>query len=292
MEDNYVLKKKLYDIQFFWTLEMETTRRLSISYAAIWEQFSLELPNSIVHPSSIYYIQNLLLPYAEELDLLNNQKDIWEWIWPRFHRETVRRITESLSDTENVILLRNEVIDQLVFLIIGNVSDQVNTVDILPWSVQDAVMDDELLNSLPWNIGDKAMDISGGYVPRPNTRKLEVSILLRGKGKFTDSFTEEFTIGLLLFSKISGFIVYIGIFMSALDSDYFLRDGEDRLTKYNYQTEDSRYMVTVGESVYAFSTNDFMQGFATGASWLGVDHHDYWSNLMMKDAGGWKEITL
>lgn len=261
---------------------METVRRFPLSYAAISEQLLDMSPVSIVHPSSIYYIQNLLLPYAEELDLLQTPEAIWDWLWPRFHRETNRMITESLSDTENVILVRNEILDKLVFMISMNVSDQQNKVDILPWSVQDAVMDDQLLNSLAWNIGDKVMDLSYGFDPVPNTRKLEVSIMLRGKPNITESVTEEFAIGLLLFSKISGLIIQIGIFMGALDSNYFVRDGEDRLTKYNYITDDSRYMFTVGESVYVFSTNDFMQGFATGALWLGDDHHHYWSNLMMR----------
>jgi len=56
------------------------------------------------------------------------------------------------------------------------------------------------------------------------------------------------------------------------------------LGDFNYLSDpDGQYSVIVMGRQYFFNDPEFMQGFATGALWAGIDHHQYWSDLKSYD---------
>lgn len=59
-------------------------------------------------------------------------------------------------------------------------------------------------------------------------------------------------------------------------------EGIIRFTMFDDRGDRDRknFTVIIGETLYTFVSPEFMQGFATAAQWAGLDHHQYWKDLV------------
>jgi hypothetical protein len=254
--------------------------------------------NAIFHPTSIAYIQILLTPYASALDAAQDFEGIRAWIPMVFPGDlgvnTLAQFITTNTATEDAVPLdtsKSAIIAYLVDEIVGvavAVSTRKQSIITLPWDIQEGIRNNPELSQI-FGIAQDA-------------KTLPVSVTI-GPQQFVHSLSEEFTVGLLLFSKISQVDFHITLFGAPLTTNYFvLEDGTDRPSQYTFYYENNMdHRVKVGVSEYTFSTPDFMQGFSTGALWAGVDHHNYWSELMVMEyhqdeagetIGEWKIITF
>lgn len=254
----------------------------------------------VFHPTSIAYVQTLLTPYAEALEAAQDVAGITAWVplaLPgRLGVNALSEITKATKDNFReedanadpaiVAVVKAVVIECLVsetIALFGQFVPKNYTTTILPWDLQRGIGNDQELAPLL------------GIVPGVDSLPVTVTI---GPQTFTHSLNEEFTMGLLLFSKVGKVDFYITMFGVPLTTDYFpLEDGTDRPSKYTYHDENpGRFKVKVTNTEYTFQTPDFMQGFATGAMWAIVDHHAYWSDLMtmsnQAEGEGWRAITF
>lgn len=136
---------------------------------------------------------------------------------------------------------------------------------ILPWDIQKSVRE---------NYPDIVDDLIIKDV-------LPVTITI-GPSSFVHMLTLEFTVGLLLFSHpfVSQANYTISLFGAKFEPKYILGDGNLHLSN-RFDTADGNeyYSVKVSDTSFIFLSTDFMQGFATGAMWNNLDHHDYWDSL-------------
>jgi hypothetical protein len=249
-------------------------------------------PNLICHPTSIAYIQSLLKPYAEAIEVATDIDGITQWIPLAFPGELSKHATAEMikavakleiaedenNDPKAVSAAKVATIEYLVAEILelsGNRTREILDSTIFPWDIQtSAALDEEL---------SKVLGITTDQTQLPVT----VTV---GPQQFTHMLSEEFTLGLLLFSDptVGNHNFNITMFGAPLPSSYMvptLETEENRLPRLlipNGETDiDTRYTVDVGVHKYGFDSPDFMQGFSTGALWAGVDHHKYWKNLFL-----------
>ena len=234
--------------------------------------------NLTYHPTTIAYIQTLLTPYAEALEPAQDVESIRQWVPLAFKGELINHALSEMNkaieaaeanNTDALSAGKVAAIEHLVAEIIeisGNNARQFEATIVLPWDVQASVSDDiELSEMLNITKGDN---------------RLPVTVTI-GPQSFTHMLTRDFTVGLLAFSLAAGVDFNITMFETPFSADYFVED-DDKHTGYVYYDGlalQSMFTVDINGKTYTFITPDFMQGFATGASWSGVDHHVYWSEL-------------
>lgn len=150
---------------------------------------------------------------------------------------------------------------------------------------------------LPWDVQEilsEYTDFQTAFNISPEEKKLPVTIILTGK-IFTHMLSEEFTIGLLLASKLPApatvWSFGIKMFGAYLDANFLYVD-EYHMSVYDLDLNISipNYSVEINEHVFAFQTREFMQGFITGCQWRNLDHHNYWKNLIQYEYIGDGEI--
>jgi hypothetical protein len=153
----------------------------------------------------------------------------------------------------------------------GNIILYLGDRTVLPWDVQRVFglgHGKELANALGITINDVTLPVT-------------VTI---GNKVFTHMLSDELAFGLLLFSFVTNIDFHINIFGAPFTKDYFNVNNEQKKYSRFYvvdEDEDFRdFSVKIGNVTYTFSSPDFMKGFATGALWCGVDHHQYWSELV------------
>ena len=262
-------------------------------------------PGTKFHPSTLTYIATLLTPYADSINMATVPQ-VLDWIPRAFPGELAKHALSEATkadtkkkqelkidtDTEEVSkAVRTAVIEYIIAEITelsGNVAaDHVDST-VLPWDAQTAIGYDTELSKM---FGITATD-----------KQLPVTITIDGQ-LFTHMLTREFAAGLLLFSapSVANHDFNITIFGQRWDPSYI-----DQAAKRNMWDIDlSRFEVGLKNGYqyelevigtvepYWFNTTDFMQGFATGAQWLGVDHHHYWRRLVQHDPNGSEtEITF
>jgi hypothetical protein len=241
--------------------------------------YSKLCPGKILHATSVAYIQYLLTGIVDALGGAENFEEIKLKIQAVFPGDLARIGTlkfieavcnsNSLDNAKRVLLeyLASEILDlrDTDYLII------------LPWEIQKSIgKDTELSQLLGINSTDTTLHVS--FIMSPHL--------------FASCLNEEFTMGLLLFLKNLNHHVKINIFGAFLTTDYFsFKETKDLPLKYVVgdvlnDVYPFKYKVTVGDRDYTFSSIDFMHGFSTGAMCLNLDHHDYWSNLMIESEDG------
>lgn len=236
------------------------------------ENISSELyPDLEIHPTTVAYIQTLLDPIVQVLNPVTDVDSILAWIpqafTGEFGDEQVLTLTNLKETGATVDEIKQSFFKGLVAALVqpsgayveGHEGDDV----ILPWDVQ-------------VNLGagtDNGDDVAIIFGVQPEDRALPVTITI-GTNSFTHMLTCEFTYGLLLFFAVAGQQFIVTMFGVPLTINnivrFALEDPEYR----------SNYTVEIGNMNHTFSTPEFMQGFATGAQWVGVDHHLYWKNLV------------
>lgn len=270
-----------YRVDIFLRLYGKTTRTMDIVTTNQIIDISNALQGTTLHPTAVAYIQVLLTPYAEAINIADNEQVI-QWI-PLAIPGALRGELLNLVKIETAEPVRNVIIRFLVEFIsvlAGGVAAFMKDKTILPWDLQKSIGNNQDLSSM-FNI-------------TRDDNKLPVTVTVNGQ-QFTHMLTEEFTMGLLLFSDplVGNRDFNITLFGTRFTSDYIIEqeneEGEDENDEEDEQdtnrfTRPSRdtptwYSVEINYTIYAFETPDFMQGFATGAMWAGVDHHNYWTHL-------------
>lgn len=270
-------------------------------------------PSIYFHPSSIGYIRVLLTPYVTALKNADSVKIIQEWVQAVFpqkysdlilHRIQISILKVSdiikspiiypdtladihqfliatanthdfvnyeLLDTHPVALLRvkTSIIKYLVEQIIqvsGNIlfdpTDPIALFDttVLPWDINDALSQDPELSKIFGVTNEKALPVT-------------VTI---SNNTFTHMLTNEFTVGLLLFSVVTTQNFHITLFGHNFDTI------NNVVSRYSFDPNSitHQYSIIIGDNTYAFNTTDFIQGFTTGALWLNTDPHLFCHTLL------------
>jgi hypothetical protein len=231
--------------------------------------------NIIYHPTTITYIQGLLKPYAEAIETAQDTSSIEQWVPLAFPAglaaEALTKMRASSVENSDIVnTAKTSVIESIVSEILETAANDgisSNATIVLPWDVQTGISNDEELSR-----------VTGITI---DNKTLPVTITLRNKF-FTHSLTKEFTLGLLLFSLRTNFDFQVTISNTPFTTDYIVDNNQlNKYSGYTLHDQDSmrNFTVNIKDITYTFDTPDLMQGFATGAMWAGVDHHDYWSEL-------------
>lgn len=252
-------------------------------------------PDNKYHASTIAYVQTLLKPYAEAIETATSVDGIAQWVPLALPGELAKHANSEMNkfvgkvrngeDTtrDEVTAAKTAVIEYLIAEILelaGNETRNAYDVTSFPWDVQLGIAKDEELSKM------------FGVVLGTDTLPVTVSV---GPQKFTHMLSFDFVAGLLLFShpSVDNRDFHVTMFEVPLDPSYMVpRDNEDTTFRYSYDEAGDHgylqnYTVKAAGRQFTFRTPAFMQGFATGASWINVDHHKYWTEL--KDYTGESE---
>ena len=208
---------------------------------------------------AIGYIQSLLHPLANLADDIL-VKHITDW---------ALTIPYNLIASQMQVILENNLAkdDMFEYLIsellqlVENITLDYEDDVMTPWDIQSAISNHDKLTLL-FNI-------------KEGSEQLPLSVTINNKS-FIHMLSEDFAFGLLLFSlpTVGNYEFNMTMFGVPFGRDIPARFNENKL--------DPGYTVEVSGRKYSFTTADFMQGFATGALWAGVDHHGYWKNLIYR----------
>lgn len=265
--------------------------------SAVLEQLqgmTINASNPVLHPTSEAFIQILLAPYYQSLEQAASVDDVLTWIPQVFHGlsdEIINNISYALeteideseiNKADDVKVVADSVISTIKSLIIEQalyIAQNAPDYYVLPWDIQEVIQTNEDL-----------MKIFSVATQVPLTGdKLPVSRQI-GPQSFSDSLSAEFVAGLLLFSSplVANNDFYISMFGVPFSSEYITNLKE--ASRYTLHSENplapedyNKYSVNIQGQLYTFNSNEFMRGFETGAMWLGVDHHRYWSELQSHD---------
>lgn len=246
-------------------------------------------PHCYIHPTSIAYIQSLLIPFVEVIDPAPLE-GVLQWIPLAFPGELAEHATSELlkarlntikelekleEDPAVQTAAKDAIIQYIVERLIelgGNKARDVNDNIIIPWDIQRGISND--------------MELSEMFHIPEDTKILPVTVTV-GQQQFTHMLTDEFTVGLLVFSlpNVGNNNFNITLFGTPFNTDYLTHGDRrnrftDRFADYGDDEVPTNYSVNIDGVSYFFNITDFMQGFATGALWIGVDNHKYWSNLL------------
>lgn len=227
-------------------------------------------PNIILADVSVAYIRQLLHPYEEVLQPVDDIVSINEWVTLAFPVNISEYVNDEIAKTtaENGILsaqtIKETILLSLIRFLCQNAENLIETrngyddVSILPWDIQGGINISQGLSQM------------FGFDGHEN--KLPVTFIVGGVAH-THMCSLDFTMGLLTFCKASNVDFQPHMFGELLGNDnHHYRYLEVFTTTYSVEI--------VGDpDAYEFNGGDFMQGFATGALWQGVDHHDYWTDL-------------
>lgn len=246
-------------------------------------------PQQTIHPTTVAYVQQVLKPYDDAL-MGATAEAIEQWVPQAFPGElskhAQRDLDKAKADTENETPLdtraKNAVLEYLLAEILeqsANRARDYRDSTILPWDVQAAIGNDT--------------DLSQMFGLTKEHKLLPITVTI-GPQKFTHEVSAEFLGGLLLFSDkhVGHHDFGVEMFDVPFPTDYMVReDADTNPSRFHFTAGDkSHYSVVVNDEVYGFITPDFMQGFATGAMWATVDHHNYWKDLTQYALGENDEI--
>ena len=246
-------------------------------------------PGKIYHVTTIAFTQTLLMPYAQVIEGATTVKSIIDWVrlalpeelakhavselnkasWMVWIKDEYRDLPEGQEIPDAVTAAKNAVIEYLVaeiYELAGNSAYDRKDTYILPWDVQKAIgLDEELRVMCGINYKDRHLPVT-------------VSV---GPQQFTHMMTQDLLCGLLLFSSVAKHDFHITMYGAPFLVDYIV----DPDNSYLFENDDiiAIFSVMVDGHTYHFETPDFMQGIATGATWLNIDHHQYWSTLIQHD---------
>ena len=162
---------------------------------------------------------------------------------------------ELLTEAKRAIL--DYIIEEITELA-GNIAQDLNDRHVLPWDIQSAIKENNQLRQM------FGIQLENTTLP---------VIATVGGSQHTHMFSTDFTAGLLLFSYASNNDFHLMMFDAPFELHYIIEENR-------YHEEGaSLYSVHIGNKTFNFNNPDFMQGFATGALWVGADHRVYWDDL-------------
>lgn len=226
-------------------------------------------------PTTLTYIQLLIIPFAEAVDQAVDVNSLIQWIPLVFKGDLFRDVMEKLNIADGRLAsIRAAVVESLIEEIIKAVEheNQTNGIEfhwVVPWDVKDAIAKDHELRALfQLNVEDN---------------KLPITITV-GPDQFTHNVSFEFAAGLLLYSnkEVGNHDFHITMFGQPFEYNMMgRRDIDERYSRFHLgESSDTRnYTVRIVGRDYTFDSLEFLQGFIAGAYWDNVDHHQYWSKL-------------
>lgn len=241
----------------------------ALTTQSIINTFKKIKPKKTLHPTTIALVQSILSPYAEEADQLEpvSKGGVGSWL-----KNTFQFINDYQS---KVITDKIDRIENSANVIITEILEYILDIGTIPATdYKDHVV-------LPWDIIE-TISADGQYKDTFNLEwidKLPVEIKVDGE-TVTHMLSLDFTCGLLLFSiaaKVNFNITILGV---PFGKDYFTTTEGKRNRFEISDGELLDYTIVVSNVEYQFMNLEFVQGFMTGADWLSVDHHKYWSNFI------------
>jgi len=231
-------------------------------------------PNLKLHDSTIAYIRIIFTPVYNSLSGNDNVEQIKDWgnnIFPPSGLDISSYIDDIIGQRPANILqsVKYGVIEWFINYLMNEVTnfitdsgyDEIGYDNIIfPWHVQYTISTNEYLPSI------LGIDVDDNTLP--------VNVIIQNTPT-QYMFTDEFVYGLLLFSYAIGRDFHVSLFGFNIGPEYMSQHADQHFISNQQET----YSVDVIGSKYYFHTSNFMQGFATGALWAGIDHHLYWSNL-------------
>lgn len=221
-------------------------------------------PEIYYHPTAIAYIQYLVTPYAETIEITQNLVSWAETAFPGYFAQGIAKQIKSEPIATRKVAAVKYILADLIELS-GNIARDEYGGIVLPWDIYYVISQDA---ELPDVFGIP----HGKY---PSDIRLPVTVNIN-RQPFIHDLSCEFTCALFLFSIITHRYFDITMFGQPFTDNHI----PSMLSRFNYsEYNQNRYRVKIGGTVYAFRTTDFMQGLATGAMWENLDHHKYWSEL-------------
>jgi hypothetical protein len=249
---------------------------LSVDYINnVWQVSSEqdeEVARTVISPAWTACIQHLVTPMATNLYQQTSMEGIYAWIAsipPEFR--------EFLQSNWNPNLDLAPLKESILFSLTKKLVE--DSCQGSGYATVGSEVKYEHLTLTPWSPLDYMKRATATFfgIPGPKGRyQLPVSVTVNGN-IFTHLFNFDQAAGLLLFSKTAGVDFHITIFGAPFT--YFVEGQDDLYLRYDDQDTDTEFSVRIGARRYWFHHIDFLQGFATGALWVNVDHHRYWSNL-------------
>jgi hypothetical protein len=261
-------------------------------------------PDIKVEGITVAYLQTLLNPYAESTTgALMSELDSWvsalltevspeglEYANVREqYRDKMNEFLKGATSFDWIALRENVprfntakrlVIESLLAAILKLAGDSalyLKDAVILPWDVKGALADDH----------DLSQTFTHVFQHR-HPDWLPVTMISGPKQlPYTRECSLEFVAGLLLFSDpcVGNHDFQVTMFGASFPSLYVAPLPGAMRTRFSYDpySENRGYSVMVGGMKYGFYTEEFIQGFMTGAKWVEVDHRKYWEHLTKYD---------
>lgn len=215
-----------------------------------------------VHPTTSNYIKLLLNPYIEALNTAFSIESVVEWVplalGSIIPTKKLEFIPNNLSQVKNYI--KEELLKEFLKSINNNVIFYKGDNLILPWDVKES------------------MSFEDVYLEKFGVTKGDFTLPVIINNQYEHQMNEETAMGLLLYSYVSGNPIDIKVYGVQITPDYY--QEPNRYTKLCSNARRSEYSILIEEHTYCFITLEFLQGFATGASWFNDDHRKYWTNLI------------
>ena len=226
------------------------------------------LGDFVVPEETIQYLVELINKIREEvLDSENKDRKIYDLLGESTYFLFKENYDMSDIDLQFIDFLSYDVIESVILS--DYTSTDTGDLVITPWDALHALQKVEEYVKL-FNL--------------PGESKLPITVKLNNN-VFTHTLSMEFAFGIALFAKII--------------------PGSYQLMMYNYTFElmpqlkrilerkTQKYELTIGVEKYYFNTEDFMQGFMTGAMWAGVDPKQYIRELnKIEDDGSLTPISM
>ena len=230
--------------------------------------------------NTVAYTAALLEPIRKKVLTSANQeetvKDLLGENMYDFFRNSNDVDREKSIDIQVVDYLAGEIFELALLVVNGHEEDsEIATANrwvdyvVVPWDIAEGITrDNELMNVF------KIVD----------PRVLPIVVTINGQ-EFTHNVTMEFAFGLALFMEDSSEKYK----MSMFGREFVFLPGMKRVNI----NQGEKYQMIVADKKYYFNTEDFIQGFMTGAMWSGVDHKQYVTGLnKIEDDGSMTPIKL
>lgn len=225
----------------------------------------------VCHDSTIAYLQYLLRPYVEAINLTKDINKLPNWIHAAFPEYLAKDIDDHISNSR-VKAGKGEVFVGIEYAIIEYiVSDIITLANHLVMDYHDHII-------IPYDI-QRVIEFDNEYrivfqiYSTGQLSKLPIGVEVIPGNKFTHLVSEEFFAGLLLFSAEMKIDFHVTMFDVPFSSDY-MGNGNNRFTNRKGDT----YNILIAGITYYFNWIDFLQGFSTGSLWTGKDYH-IWQHL-------------
>ena len=211
--------------------------------------------------STLNYLLQLLIPIEQTLSQLITKDQFESWAENNIYEYSYlvfEYLDDKKEDYQNDHLVLH-ILNVIAKLIIHN-AHKISK----GWSYKSSYV-------LPWDIQSSIhyLQLDKLFKMKSNDDKLPV--ILTSEGDSCNLLlTEDFLMGLLLSYYMGQSDINVTMFDYPITIEMLI----DR-----YLDQEHDFGVIIDDDQYSFYSLDFMNGFVTGAGWLGLNHYEYWSDL-------------